>query len=358
MSEHRKGNSPRGTKRSVMDDAADWMVLIEDERASETELREFGDWLLASPENREAYDKVERAWQRVGGLSRSSIAASQASAEPAARADFGQSRPPPLSSGRAERRYRPFSGAAAFALASVVLCAVIWFLVLPDPIVHQTAIGEVREVRLEDGSRVIVGPGSTVHEIPPSVLNDARRVELIVGDAFFDVASDPDRPFLVTAGELQVRVTGTSFDVRHAVDYSQVGVATGTVSASYPTGPLGKVPLLDMQRKHVDLGAGQGIAATPAAGLGKTRRVQPKRVGAWRHRRMYYDDVPLAVIASDLARYQPVNIRIADAGAAELNVDGMFDSGDVASVLATLTEILPLHVERPSEGTFVIRSRP
>jgi transmembrane sensor len=104
----------------------------------------------------------------------------------------------------------------------------------PTPVLHfATAPGEMREVELADGSSVQLSGGTRV-EI--ALGPDRREASLSAGEAFFDVAHDPVRPFSVRAGATRVRVLGTAFDLGRSGDQVGLAVYRGAVSFAAGTG--------------------------------------------------------------------------------------------------------------------------
>lgn len=92
-----------------------------------------------------------------------------------------------------------------------------------------TGIEERKQVRLEDGTAIWLEPGSRL--IYPETFTDSVREITFMGEAFFDVAKNPDRPFIIHTGTIYTRVLGTSFAVKAYDSLSQeVAVVTGRVS--------------------------------------------------------------------------------------------------------------------------------
>ncbi|MEM8981860.1 MAG: FecR domain-containing protein [Pseudomonadota bacterium] len=334
-----------GTTR-LLDTAAEWFVLVEDEQANEHQLRDFGEWLLADQRHADAYNTIETSWLRSAQLDRSDIEIASEAAN---------------SAGRSSRSALLRAGLSLAAAASLLVAAFVVVSTQPNvpdatiinPVRYQAVIGVVRHIELADGSQVTLGPGSQLSVIPFSESAELRRVRLVAGEAYFDVAENVAIPFEVDAGSIVIRVTGTAFDVQRKAGTAAVTVAEGSVRVSAASRQDAAPSGLD----SVSLGVGQRVEADRTGALGRVVDVPIDRIGAWRRQRLVYTDTPLRQMIDDLKRYQPIDVSIGDEQAAQIRVTGMFDSSDVDGVLASITELFPVDIERADDGSIVLRSR-
>lgn len=218
---------------------------------------------------------------------------------------------------------------------------------------YATATAEVRAVRLPDGSLVTLGPRS---ELAVAFSDAERRVRLSGGEAFFEVAKNPARPFIVAAGDTVVRVLGTKFDVNASSDTVRVAVLEGRVQVARRTqGLLPRTP-----QPIATLAAGEAIAV-PAAARTDTAAPSPAvaaaEPGSWREGRRSYDDVPLAEVIADANRYYAHEIRLADPALGHQRVTTSFRSGQIDQMLDTLDGAPTLSVERQADGSVLIREK-
>ncbi|MCG8596621.1 MAG: FecR domain-containing protein [Kiloniellales bacterium] len=246
---------------------------------------------------------------------------------------------------------------AAVLTAALSLLVVGALALLPSfsdaPTHYETAVGEIRTVELPDRSTVTLGPRSRF-ELDFS--NGARRVVLVNGEAFFGVAKDRLRPFLVVVGDTQIRVVGTTFNVHHGLKGVTVAVAAGTVEVAKPT--------FDAHPKAVTasetprrLEAGQKAVVTHSGEIGAVEEISPDRPGAWISGRLYYEDNPLGEVVADANRYSSTPIVIASAELAELPVYASFSTNSVDEMLTGLERMLPVTVDRRVPGRIVLRAR-
>lgn len=239
------------------------------------------------------------------------------------------------------------------AFASLVLAvigAACWFggqaLHRPD---FETKIAEVRDVPLADGSVVTLGGKSSI-----DVRFDAkaRRVKLAGGEAFFSVTRNPNRPFIVEAGDTRIRVVGTKFNVNLAGGQVRVSVLEGVVQVIHAGNPVAQA--IGAQARAVRITANQE-AVDPANRTGPV--VASERVavpGAWREGRLGYEDAPLAEVVADINRYRPAAVRITSGAVGDLRVTTSFKVSQIDSMLLALPQSLPVEVHQRSDGTIEI----
>ena len=348
--------------KDMIEAALKWRAIMADQPVSATDRQAFTAWLQADFRHREAYEHAEKFWAGLGALERTQLDDTffQPSWYERLRSDlYGLlQRLPNLGTGPA---LTSASAVAALVLALIVLPE--WDASSPvDEIFFASGTGELREIALEDGSVVTLGARS---EIEVHFDKERRTVTLTAGDAFFDVESDPSRPFMVIAGALRAKVLGTSFDVQLGPGESRVAVSEGLVNVTYPTVPQGarlideddaaprQTRILSSRR----LAAGQQVAATTGEGLGAVSAINSASIGAWRRSRLVYYDAPLSELVADANRYQDRQILIVDEVLEDLKVSATFDGSDIDGMLATLTEVFPLRVDREAGEPIVIRAR-
>lgn len=249
--------------------------------------------------------------------------------------------------------------AVAGALAVMILAGT-WFLVpgAPTPVpapVYETQVAEIRQVPLNDGSVVTLGGRSSLDVVDFTA--SERTVRLAGGEAFFSVAHDADRPFVVLAGDTRIRVVGTKFDVRYDGRQVRVSVLEGIVEVTRADGSIERVmeaPAIPTVR----LTAGQQLVAASTIPLQAPEPVRGAQPGAWRDGRLDYQDAPLSEIIADANRYRQGEIRIVSPALANERLTTSFRTSQVDQMLETLPETLPLTVRRNPDGSVELRGRP
>lgn len=204
---------------------------------------------------------------------------------------------------------------------------------------YVAAKGEVRQVRLADGSTITLDTDSAVEV---AFADRQRNMTLLKGRAFFAVKHDPARPFAVRAGGHEIVALGTQFDVRLDPGSFHVVLVQGRVSVS--TGSGSAPVVLNAGQQLVQSDAGKAIVSSATVEDSRT----------WQQGLATFRDKPLAAVADELNRYTSERLVVRDPSVAELHVSGVFRTGDVARFGRTLAEIYPVRVVRRSANEWEI----
>ena len=184
---------------------------------------------------------------------------------------------------------------------------------------YKTTVGEMRVVTLNDGSVVFLNTNS---EISVRYSSSLRFIELVQGEALFDVAKNKERPFIVQTGATQVRAVGTVFNVKALRGRSvEVLVREGIVEVKREQVPLAPVVLAAKNNRII----------APQNSPIFTKPVETVAVGrelAWRVGRIAFHGETLAEAAAEFSRYSDVLIQIDDPEIAKEKVTGLFVSQD------------------------------
>jgi transmembrane sensor len=313
--------------RSARQAARHWFVLLRDDAVSDADRHAFSAWLAADPAHRQAWSETEQLWRRMDAV------------VPVLRArePLRETVPAPLLS---RRGWLKQAAAAALVLGGGTYLATAPALMAD----HRTAVGERRVIALPDGSVVDLAGDSAVSVAMESGL---RRVTLHHGQAYFQVAPDAARPFVVAAGSGEIRALGTAFDVRLGQDSVRVAVSEHAVAVTLDGGRRHEAVRLDEGRalQYGAGGIGPGAAADIAALL------------SWRQDRLFFQEAPLGEVVADLDRYRPGRIVIADAAVAALPVTGFFHAAQAEAALQTIAATLPVRLTRLTDRLVIIRAR-
>lgn len=244
------------------------------------------------------------------------------------------------------RRLRVFATGAALAAAA---CAAFIFWPSRPTVdwVHQiaTASGQFETLDLPDGTRIDLFPQTNLHV---DLSSPERRVRLAAGEAYFDVAHDPSRPFIVETPAGAVRVTGTAFSVEASPEgMLNVLVAQGSVQVHPGEGSVAPLALK----------AGQRLAA--AVNNLHLDTLSPEAVDAalaWREGQVVFDATPLAEALARFARYHGRGL-VASPEAARLTVGGRYRLNDLDGFLAALEAVLPVQASRGVNGVIRVEQR-
>jgi transmembrane sensor len=212
-------------------------------------------------------------------------------------------------------------GALAASLAAAVALA-------PRTRVYATELGEIRSLPLVDGSMVAI---NTRSQVEVALSRRDRRINLRQGEAWFQVAKDRERPFVVSAGLARVRAVGTAFSVRREGGACDVLVTEGVVE-TWLEGS-GRAPLR--------LGAGCKTVLVPGSSPQVVEAAQDiTRALSWRNGQIALAGESLAEAAAEFNRYNARRILIDDAALSQRRFVGLFQTNDpdgfVAAVAATV----------------------
>lgn len=308
--------------------AAEFAARVHDPDASEEDWLALESWLEQDADHVTAYDKAERLWLELEEA-RDVLKAPRD--EPGAKVIRLEPR---------RRRHRPWplaaGGVAAAAALAVAMSPVITGSRLET---YRTAPGEMRTLTLKDGTTVHLNGGSTVSV---RLGLRERRVQMGLAEASFDVAKDKGRPFVIDAGDVDVRVVGTEFNVSRYPDRTSVTVRRGVVEVTPDGG--GEVARLT-----------PGKSLIRFQGRSTVREVDADAAFAWRQGRLVYDSAPLSQVALDISRRfsLPVEVR---GPARDLAFTGVLVLDEEDAVVRRLERFLPILVERSDSG-IVLTSR-
>jgi transmembrane sensor len=278
--------------------AIEWWVAAEGGDLSGERLAAFEAWLAADPAHRSAYRDIAGMFEEARAL------------RPARKA-----------------RARPGRTAvAALLAASLAIFAVFDDLAVLLQADHSTGVGESRSVTLADGSRVELSAGSAI-----ALRFDAGRrgVRLLAGEAWFEVAPDPARPFVVEAAGGTATALGTAFDV--ALQLSGARVAVGEHAVAVASG--GARVIVD-ERQETSFEA-QAPARAPAS-------VAAENVAAWRRGALVVEDRPLGEVLATLGRYRHGAVLCLRPSICARRVSGVFSTAEPEAALREIEFFLGL----------------
>ena len=200
-----------------------------------------------------------------------------------------------------------------------------------------TKVGARDSVRLSDGTRVILAPGSRV-AIAANYGRGERRVE-VHGEAWFDVQHDASRPFVVVAGDAIIRDLGTAFVVRTDGLPQRGGVIVlvtqGRVSLAHASATETAAELAAGDRGELTNGRIAVYRGTVGAGD-----------VAWTSGKLTYQNAPLTEVGADLQRWYGVTLRIPDSTLAARRLTATFENDPAERVLAAIAAAIGATIER------------
>lgn len=308
--------------------AADWAVRRA-EGLTPGERAEFDAWLSEEPAHWRAYNESDRIWGELGAMNLRAL-------DPA----------PP------RRRLAVGLGAIAASLVAAVLG--YQALTAMPQATYQSGRGEVRAVRLADGTKVTLGADSLI-----AVRFDktGRHVRLRRGEAMFDVIHDNRRPFEVLASDTTVTDLGTRFTVKAAPDAVRVNVIEGVVKVEKTEPPLVAALVPAPPARQITKGERlESRRGEPLQPLQPLAVVDTAAAAPWTQGRLVYENASLAEVVADLNRYAPARIELASPALGELRVTAALNQDQVGQFLSSLPNTLPVRVERKAGGRIVLQA--
>ncbi|MEM1140981.1 MAG: FecR domain-containing protein [Pseudomonadota bacterium] len=345
--------------REIRDTAIEWRLRNEAGDLSLEDLAEFEAWHDSDPRHADAYDRATTVWAALGTLSRDRL--SERHFRPSWSTRLQESLQCIPNVLNHPRLARP-AFAAAIALVIVAVIAIPQFLQPSETMVaetpaltpYSTGIGETTSVTLSDRSIVTLGAAT---EIEVTMSSTLRQVTLVRGAAIFDVATEQDREFSVSAGNLTMRVLGTVFDVRNNGGVVRLAVAEGKVEASHRLRVNDALPNLTSRE---ELRAGQNLVATATTGLSAIGNFRKKTFATWLEGRLRYEGATLRELVADANRYskKPISIDPELADFDDIRATVSFDVKDIDSLLITLTDIFPVQVNEDRSRKLIVARKP
>ena len=285
-------------RRKIADEAAEWVMALENADRDDTrdyaELeRRFTDWVRQSPLHLKEFMELHEAYCELNEIDIRDLVDVRALADlPAAEVvnlfdELGAKQTSECcDAGASQRRRR----AVLWGVAATVACALVggtYLWVTQSSTLYTTVVGEQHSSKLEDGSLVILNTDSKVKVHYSST---QRELQLLQGEALFDVETDRQRPFVVEAGNVAVTALGTRFNIYRHDLITDISVAQGAVQISAGARKFARVNA--GEQAQVD---GGRITIRGSANIAAAL--------AWRERKLIFVDVPLPAVVKELNRY-------------------------------------------------------
>jgi transmembrane sensor len=325
--------SPEGDRRSK--EAAEWLARC-DRGLTAAEQDGFLQWLAADPRHGE--------W-----LALHRIVVADFTALAQWRPEHSDEPNPDLLA-PPQRRIRWFAPAVLAAAAALAIGFALW-----REGSHAAAAPLARRL-LGDGSAVELNRGAVVRD---AFTSQERRVELVSGEAYFSVATNPDWPFVVHAAGIDVRAVGTAFSVRLEAGAVEVLVTEGRVgvrrekeSAPTASAAAGAATLVDAGQK-----ATVALAVNAPPRVSAATPAQISRHLGWQAQLLDFSSAPLAVAVGEFNRRNHIQFELADAELAAMPIVASIRSDNVEGFAQFLANAPGVQVERRGDATIIVRRK-
>jgi transmembrane sensor len=313
--------STQTLRRKARAEAAAWTVRLHGPHRSPELEAAFRTWLSASAENARQFERVTEVWDAASGVPRGGLTR--------------------LGSWRQGGLRGVWLRVAAVAV--VCMIAVFAWYRYGFAGVYRTGVGEQRVVRLEDGTRISMNSATRI-EVDFARLR--RHVVLGDGEAYFEVAHNPARPFVVSAGGHDVTALGTTFLVRYDPTCTAVTLVEGKVTVSNTAAP-------PAERGDTSGSARRPLALTPGERLLLAPNTAPSvdlpRIDAliaWRRGEVVLDKTPLTDAVAEMNRYEDEKLIIDSPEVGTLPISGIYHTGDSDGFAQTVARLYRLQISR------------
>ncbi|WP_339483927.1 FecR family protein [Pseudomonas sivasensis] len=313
---------------AITDAAAHWCMRMHASDCTPGERQAFAQWHDCDPLHAFEYAAMLEVWDVADHLPRHEPTALVVPFKP-------------------RSRLRTYAAAAAICLAALPVAAFTGWETgwLPNAYERFEAADGLRQVTLGDGTQVELNLGT---ELVYSNYKDQRRVTLKKGEAFFKVSHDREHPFVVRAGEGQVQVTGTQFNVWKYGDQVRVMLLEGAVQISSDR-IHGSVPLTPGMQASYQLGDTTPRVAT----------ISPNDSAlAWRQGKLILDNLALVDALPLINRYLNKPVMLADASTGAIRIGGIYNINEVNNLIPSLPKVLPVYLTQNQDGNPVLNSIP
>lgn len=312
--------------------AADWIAERDrhDGRLPAERQAELDQWLSQSTLHRVAFLRLDQVWQRANRLHALQGATSAFLPDPVPQKRAG--------AWAWSRLARPAVRRTAAGLSLAVLALVAGVNLMPsqETLSYATQLGQRESVTLADGSHLTL---NTATRLRTTVTAKAREVWLDRGEAFFDIAHDAKRPFVIHAGKQKVTVLGTKFSLFRDGDKLRVAVQEGRVQVQADEQSRPTV----LTRDHAALADAGNVLVTAQS---------PQQLSAslgWLQGRLVFNETSLAEAARQFNRYGKKQLVIKDDAAARIAIGGVFEASNVEAFARLLHLGFGLNVQVEGE---------
>lgn len=299
--------------------AARWLQRREQADWTARDQAELDAWLNQDAENKVAYWRLEYGWRKVNRLA--------ALQSPSATSHRSRKSP-----------FRHVWRRIALAATSIAGIAACFIMVSTSTDfwkhrTYETDVGAHETVSLSDGSKVELNTGTLVRT---AVNSKGREVWLEKGEAYFEVAHDQSRPFIVHAGDRTITVLGTKFSVWREGDRVNVSVVEGRV----------RVDDTSARAEPAVVTKGDVVVAHGASNLIARKSVDEVNTAlSWRQGVLRFDQSTLADAAAEFNRYNHKQLVVSGPRIAQIRIGGSFDPSNVDAFARLLHQAYGLKVE-------------
>jgi len=304
--------------------------------ADEQERKQLEDWLAADSENRKSYDRVKTIWEnsKIPGAAKVPDIEAAWQRFKVKRGEV-QELPKANMTLRKGGQWKKISMAAA-----AVLIVLSGFLLYWNTPVKYETLAQTEMVTLPDHSVITLNNNSKLSY--SRSFNKKERVVNLEGEAFFDVAKNPEKPFLIHVEDVDVKVLGTSFNVRSTTALTEVSVETGIVNVT-------------KGKQIYTLRANEKLVISKTNEPVMVGKIENKLYQYYRTNVFVCDSTPLAELLNCLSDAYGVTIKVENPLLMRQPLNAKYSKTDsVQDILKTVAQTLSARLEKQG-ATYVFK---
>lgn len=323
-----KTNTPQDTNNTAHEQAQAWFIKLQAEPDNQQLLDQFKQWLEQEEEHESLYLETCLLWQDMGTATEKTVSATGKVAAKPQSYHYQFETPKQVSKWLSKPRVlSALSATTLLALVVVLLPPNLWYS--PD---YFTAVGEQQTISLEDGSTLHLNSQSAVNI---DYSDSFRHIELLYGEAFFEVAKNQTQPFRVRSQGVIATAVGTAFNVRQLEYDIQTTLTEGKLKVDFPIHKQSKVDSLVLE-------AGQGVSFSKETGSLSLSKGHQLYLPDWKRHLLRLDEVPLSDVVALLNRHYSAKLILLDIGRRAEKITGVIPLGDLELTLKMLNKSLHL----------------
>jgi len=342
-------------KDIVKEEAAAWIIKMDQAPLNDEETKQIQQWIALSPFHESYIHKLAKNWDSMSVLS-----------------DLAELFPIEPESCNVDSTETLFFSIKKFLqLKWLTPIALVTLLIFITPFYFQdhthqysTQIGQRSDVTLDDGSKVSLNTNS---HIEVDFSGELRAIRLLKGEANFNVAHNPNRPFVVYAGSGVVWAVGTMFNVRYKHDDVHVVISEGTVKI-YAESNIDERLKEKLSYSADDSNQKLGKEVIAVAGHEVLYNKTIKQLNilgqdeldkkmAWHDGIILFEGESLAQAVEEISRYTRTKIVITSTDLNELPIGGSFNTTNIDASLNSLSKAFDIRVNRVSNNMIYLSKR-
>lgn len=323
--------------KQIEQHAAAWLARRDSGVWGAQEEAQLEEWLQASTAHYIAFIRLEAAWEH--GLRLKALSAGE---PPGVVPPPGQWKVSPFVTQQATpgKTRRGWIKPAAIAAGIVMFVAggFFWLNTSFNGDRYATPVGGIASLPMADGSKITLNTDS---EIRVALDDSERLIELKQGEAFFEVARDPNRPFVVNVGRRRVVAVGTQFSVRRQGEEIRVVVTEGLVRLENKGGDSAEAP---------QLAVGAVAHVRPDKVLIESKTIpEAEDTLSWRTGYLVFHEHSLGEAVAEFNRYNTQHIVIADPSVATIRFSGKFRAANLDAFVRIMESAFPIEATTTPE---------